>query len=103
VRTRIDMPIDFERQVASKPETGRVLGDRAEDVAAAIRAVAPVRTGAYRDSIRAQGSKRESDGYVGLVEIDSPYWHYVEFGTEDTPTFSPIRRALHRLGLKSNI
>jgi len=61
----------------------------AELIAAAARANAPVRTGAYRDSIHIEN--REDAVYV---VADAPYAIWIEVGTADTPAFAPLRRAV---------
>lgn len=55
----------------------------AEEIAKAARAVAPVDTGAYRDSIHVED---------GAVVADVAHAAAVEAGTADTPAFSPLRR-----------
>lgn len=67
--------------------------DRAEDAVAGriverARGFAPVDTGRYRDSIRAD---RDADG--AYVVADVPYAGAVEFGTSDTPAHAPVTRA----------
>jgi topoisomerase IA-like protein len=62
---------------------------KAEEVAQEARAIAPVATGRYQDSIRAL----IEDGKA-IVLADVPYAVYVEYGTVDTPTFAPLRRAM---------
>jgi len=54
----------------------------------AARAIAPVRTGAFQDSIQS-----EVIGTHGRVWSDIRYAAYLEFGTSDTPTFATLRRA----------
>ena len=57
-------------------------------VAEAARSIAPVLTGAFRDSI-----VHEIHGLKGIVYSDIRYAKYLEFGTSDTPTFAVFRRA----------
>lgn len=56
------------------------------------KAQAPVRTGTYRDSISGTVAKAEG-GWRGYVTASVYYAIFVEFGTEDTPTFATLRRA----------
>lgn len=60
----------------------------AEQIAEEARAIAPVATGAYRDSIHVE----QEETAAGVV-ADVPYAVFVEFGTSDTPAFAPLRRA----------
>lgn len=53
------------------------------------RSIAPVDTGAFQASI----AYSVSPGEVQL-SANTPYAMYLEFGTEDTPTFATLRRAL---------
>jgi len=55
----------------------------AEEIAEAARSVAPVDTGAYRDSIHIEDGK---------VVADVDYAAVIEVGSSDTPAFSPLRR-----------
>ena len=54
----------------------------------AAKSIAPVRSGAFRDSITS-----EISGLRGVVYSDIRYARYLEFGTSDTPTFATFRRA----------
>lgn len=103
MRTRVDVPLDFEAQVAAEPSVAPVLDDGASEVAATIRSVAPRRTGAYIASVEVVGVRRDGSKFVGVVEVNDPAWNIIEWGSEDTPAHAPIRKALHRLGLKSDI
>lgn len=62
--------------------------DWAEAIAARAREIAPVATGAYRDSIHA-----ERDGDEAAVVAGTDHALYVEVGTADTPAFAPLTRA----------
>lgn len=59
-----------------------------DQVAHAAQALAPVLTGAYRNSIQT-----DKNGINGAVYSDIRYAVYLEFGTSDTPTFATLRRA----------
>ncbi len=52
------------------------------------RSIAPVDTGAYRNSL---GTSQQ--GPRGQLEADIRYAIYLEFGTSDTPIFATLRRA----------
>lgn len=70
----------------------------AEDVADRAQSIAPVLTGAYRDSIHAE-SGIEGGTARGRVVADDEAAPYIEFGTSDTPTFATLRRALEGTGI----
>lgn len=80
-------------KLANHPQLGRVLGEMADDAADEARAIAPYDEGDYRDSI---GSTVVHDEGVlkGIVYSDDPKAMWLEFGTEDTPTFATLRRSL---------
>jgi hypothetical protein len=60
------------------------------------KAIAPVDTGAYRDSIEADVDFGGPGGEIrGVMFSDIRYAPYLEFGTSDTPTFATLRRALY--------
>jgi hypothetical protein len=79
----------LEKLLLSAPEVIGAARVKADRVAEEAKVIAPVRTGAYRDSIHV-----EQDGIESNVVADVPYAGFVEFGTEDTPIFAPLRRAL---------
>lgn len=83
----------FPRLIAAGPQMVAGLHSLAEQKADIARSIAPVLTGAFRDSISAEGGV-EGGKAVGRVLSDSPYWVYLEFGTSDTPTFATLRKAL---------
>ena len=71
---------------------GALMLGRAKRGAEAARSVAPVRTGAYRDSIKAVPIV-EADGTQGAA-IVAEDWKagIIELGTSDTPAYAPLRR-----------
>jgi Bacteriophage protein of unknown function (DUF646). len=54
----------------------------------AAEGLAPVATGAYKESLAAS-----QDGIDGTVYSDIRYAPYLEFGTSDTPVFATLRQA----------
>lgn len=83
------------------PETPHVsiwVSHKAEVIAARAKAIAPVRTGTYRDSIRAMEAEGGNPGEWVVVSTD-PKSVYLEYGTNDTPTFATLRRAAQGEGL----
>jgi hypothetical protein len=84
-----------EPQIRAMPGVVAVIEDDAQAIAEAARGLAPVRTGRYKASISA-ALERGSEGAVGRVSATAPYAIYIEFGTNDTPTFRPITAAAER-------
>jgi hypothetical protein len=73
--------------------------------AAASRALAPERTGNYRDGIRGQ-IDLESEGYVGYVIGEDFKTVWIELGTGEpkpTPAFQPLRRGLESVGISLEV
>lgn len=79
--------------IGFEPTVGIQLGIKAARIAGVAKSIAPVDTGAFRDSIDSDVVRGEA-GFEGRVTTDSPYWFYLEYGTSDTPTFATLRRAL---------
>lgn len=71
----------------------RPLEDIAQGIASKAQAIAPVDTGAYRDSISAVSGEDDDGKSVARVLSDSPYGAFLEFGTVSTPVFATLRRA----------
>ena len=82
----------FDKAFAHSEEARDYAFRKAQEAAQYARERAPVATGAYRDSIEAAVVEGD-DGWKGRVVADVPYADYLEFGTEDTPTFATLRRA----------
>lgn len=82
----------FDQAFAHSDEGRAFALERAEAAAGIARDNAPVASGQYRDSIRAD-VEETSEGWTGRVIAEAPHSVYVEFGTEDTPTFATLRRA----------
>lgn len=77
------------------------LGEIAEQAAARTREIAPVGDyaggGDYRDSIDSDFGV-DAEGAFGRVNAFDYKANWIEFGTEDTPVFAPLRRAVEELG-----
>lgn len=82
-------------------ELESLLGGLALRAAANTRSVAPADDTAphYRDQITAE-SGLHGDRVIGRVNANKDNSGYIEFGTEDTPTFAPLRKGLEMLGLR---
>lgn len=68
------------------------LGSAANKIADTAKSIAPVRTGAYRDSIEGIDGLEKSE-VLGRVIAKDFKAHWIEFGTTDTPTFAVLRKA----------
>lgn len=71
------------------------LAAAAKPAADLAKTFAPVKTGSYRDGIRVTIDRDQ-------VRIDAMDWKsgFIEFGTVDTPIFSPLRRGVRAAGLR---
>lgn len=85
-------------ELARTLEMVETLRARAEDAAEESRAIAPVDTGEYRDSITAEAGI-EGGFARGRVNAGKFTAGWLEFGTSDTPTFAPLRRGAEAAGL----
>lgn len=72
------------RSLARSIGVNRALNWKAGRIAETARAIAPVRTGEYRDGIMVDGNR---------AVATAAHSKFVEFGTSDTPIFAPLRRA----------
>lgn len=89
----------FTREIAAEPPMGLFLKAQAEEVKAGAESVSPVDTGLYKASFDTS-VEETSEGFKGIVSNSAPYALFVEFGTEDTPVFAPLRTGLEKAGLK---
>jgi hypothetical protein len=85
------------KALAAAPPMVATMGAKAQEIEERAKSLAPVETGRYRDSIRAEADI-EGGTAVGRVSSDVPYAVYIEYGTSDTPVFAPLRRALGSTG-----
>lgn len=86
-------------QLARTAAMVETLREKAEDSAEQSRAIAPVDTGEYRDSITATAGI--SKGFaIGRVNAGKFTAGWLEFGTSDTPVFAPLRRGAEAAGLR---
>ena len=69
-----------------REEAARIVRETAEGVVQQAQALAPVDTGALRDSIRvAAGELTDGESIDSMVEVDVPYALFVEYGTVRHP------------------
>ena len=80
--------------VASMPEMFAEMEQAAQAIAEIAKGMAPVDEGDYRDSI--EGHAEYDPIAIGIVSATGDPEEqaiYLEFGTNDTPTFGTLRRA----------
>lgn len=91
-RPRFTPEREFERALQHAPQMSLHLQDAARAVADEVRAAAPVGdTGNYRRSVKADG---------GRVVSEDPFWHLVEFGSQNNPPYAPLRRGVRAAGVR---
>lgn len=71
---------------------------RADSAAEESRAIAPVDTGEYRDSITSTAGIQKGFA-MGRVNAGKFTAGFLEFGTSDTPAFATLRRGAEGSGL----
>ena len=71
----------------------------AEVVADAIRNEAPVNTGDYVASIAAHPAEVNGTTVSAMVTTSDPFWHLIEFGSENNPAYRPFSRGVTAVGL----
>jgi hypothetical protein len=81
------------RKLARAREMEAVAADRAEMVADAARALAPVRRGTYQAGITTRTVKTR-DGFMGQVVATHFTSRWIELGTINQRAQAPLRRAL---------
>jgi len=90
-------------RVLNGPEMAGFLTDAASDVAGRVTKYAPAKRRDffdYRSKVKAVPARLTSDGLEAGVEVDSPGWHLVEFGTIRYPARAPLRRAMQDAGFE---
>jgi hypothetical protein len=85
---RFRMRTGFLPKLSVAPQMTAAMLAGAKFAAEEAKRIAPVLTGSYRDSIRAEVVEGKAK-----VIADDMAAGFIEFGTEDTPTFAPLRRA----------
>ena len=85
----------FPQEMALDREYIDALYEQAQLTANVIKAVAPVDSGSYKNSIRAQ--KTLTSVTVGTNDFAG---HIIEWGSVKTPAMAPIRRGVLAAGLR---
>lgn len=65
-----------------------IIAPVADNLTAKIKTATPVLTGTTRDSI----SRMQHSKFGHTIKSEHPASRYIEFGTEDTPTFAMFRK-----------
>lgn len=77
------------------------LGDVARAIAERIPSFIPVQSGVARRTYRLSVAEGEDGGHPeARVNVDSPFWHFLEYGTRFNPAYRPIQTAIGALGLR---
>ena len=85
----------LERRLRESAEMRAAMRRSAEAAVEEAQRLAPVDTGEYRNSIKVVDT-----GSGVRIVADDDKASYIEFGTEDTPAFAPLRRGTEAAGLK---
>lgn len=100
--TGVKVEIDEAKlaQLLEAPAVGELITLLAGDVAEAVVAVAPVHTGAYRDSIRSRPAELVKGVWRAKVESTDPKAHLVEWGSVNNPPYRPMTAGALAMGLR---
>lgn len=62
----------------------------------------PVHHGEAKRLTRVTMDPKAKDGIhpKSVVEVHSPFWHFLEYGTRFNPPYRPIQKAVERLSLR---
>ena len=97
---------DLESALRHSPAVRDVMREVADRLLQEAQRLAPVShdpsdetPGSYRDSLEASVDETP-EGVVARLRSADPAAPYIEFGTSDTPAFSPMRRAAESVGLR---
>lgn len=91
-KVRIVMNPAYRQILAANPSVQLVVRSKAEEAAGIARDLAPVATGAYRDSIQV-----EQEGSDALLVATDFKAHWIEWGTIRTRAFATLRSAAQRV------
>lgn len=102
-QVRMNWDTDWDAEALRQPEARRAVEQAAELAAGLARRLAPVLSGAYRDSIHAEVDIR-SGKPVGMVIADDFKANWIERGarspTATTPARHPLQRGVEGTGVK---
>lgn len=90
-------------RVMTGPAMAAFLTDKAKDVKGRVLNYAPSAKRDfydYRSNVRYVPATLTAEGLESRVEVDSPGWHLVEFGTMRYPARAPLRRAMQEAGFE---
>jgi HK97 gp10 family phage protein len=97
--SRIEIFPDAGDKVANTPEAREYLARVADDGAKYAQTIAPVRTGAYRDSIKSASDNGARPG--ATVSVGTAYWTYLEYGTIHNRPFRVLTNTLTYMANKT--
>jgi hypothetical protein len=98
--TRVVMNPDAETTI--EQIAAPALADAAEAIALAIPGQVPVESGTMQRSYDPTVAPATNEGERPQARVfpNSPFWHWLEFGTRWNPPYRPIQRAVEGLGLR---
>lgn len=86
----------LERRLRESAAMRAAMRRAAEAAVPEVQGLAPVDTGEYRNSIKVVDTPTGA-----RIVADDDKASHIEFGTEDTPAFAPLRRGTEAAGLKT--
>lgn len=89
-----------ERKLATWPGMIPELESIVAAAAIAARAIAPVETGKYKESINTSVGYDERAVVIGRLYSEDWKAHWIEFGTIKELAHAPLRRAMNSIGLR---
>jgi hypothetical protein len=90
--TYVEIYDDAAEKSTNTAEARAYLGRLADDGATYARSIAPVLTGAYRDTI--DSSVEHADTPEATVSAGTAYWRYLEYGSIHNRPFRVLTNAL---------
>jgi len=89
-------------EVANGAGVRGILTERAQVAAKEVRRLSPKKRHffSYTKSVKAVPAKKVGKGYESAVEVDSPGWHLVEYGSRYSTATAPLRRGVRNSGLR---
>jgi hypothetical protein len=98
VKVDVDMERDAVDEIVALPSVTRYLVDVGEQIGGSIVAQVPVVDGTMRASFSPSVDESGSDD-VRLLP-NSPFWHWLEYGTATSPVYRPIQRGVEAVGAR---
>jgi len=95
------MPVRFAATFGATETVERLarpgLRPAARAVAQAIPTRVPVHTGGVKRTYKPTLDEQDDSIHV---HVGSPFWHWLEYGTQFNPAYRPVENAVRSLGLR---